>query len=412
MHDPKSIGSSNVKAVVKLRFTSRAGRPIVVVRSMELVQKKTTQTFRQLDGVLRMNDPTTNERVSVPHKCSELDKQVPMTLGVSKAILEHVLFCHQEDSSWPLMEGAVLKKRFDDIFDSTKYSKALKAFRESEKTFTNRAKDLKAECASLASHRHAAQGFHAELKSQTEQVDILTEQKREIDEEVSKIDKRMKELASLISQVDDVNFQIDEKATEADRERVAIGRQRSMLETDLTKTGLVALKRKLRDFDDNVQVDIDKKNDLEERAQMLETKIEELRKSEGDLKQRHGMLLQKKENYDMKLRSRCKQMEKIARVHRLNLTQLSQSQGNASIIATLSQSMTMDDDDAISFADITLPTINAEDMQGFYEGLSNKEEDLKTKLQSKKNDAREDQQRLNASLTDIAAQRKGIERGE
>ena len=44
--------------------------------------------------------------------------------GVSRAVLESVIFCHQEDSSWPLQEGAVLKKRFDDIFDSARYTKA------------------------------------------------------------------------------------------------------------------------------------------------------------------------------------------------------------------------------------------------------------------------------------------------
>ena len=66
--------------------------------------------------------------MSLSHKCTELDRQIPQLLGVSKAILEHVVFCHQEDSSWPLMEGAVLKKRFDDIFDSTRYVKALMKF--------------------------------------------------------------------------------------------------------------------------------------------------------------------------------------------------------------------------------------------------------------------------------------------
>ena len=54
---------------------------------------------------------------------------------MSKPILEHVVFCHQEDSSWPLQEGAVLKKRFDDIFDSTRYTKALEAIKAERKTY-------------------------------------------------------------------------------------------------------------------------------------------------------------------------------------------------------------------------------------------------------------------------------------
>lgn len=109
VHDAKAVGQTIVKANVKLRFTSRSSQGMVVVRSMELTQKKTKATFKQLDGVLRTMDPDTGEKVSMSHKCTELDKQIPQLLGVSRAILEHVIFCHQEDASWPLQEGAVLK---------------------------------------------------------------------------------------------------------------------------------------------------------------------------------------------------------------------------------------------------------------------------------------------------------------
>lgn len=40
-----------------------------------------------------------------------------------QAILEHVVFVHQDDSTWPLGEPSTLKKRFDDIFAATKYTK-------------------------------------------------------------------------------------------------------------------------------------------------------------------------------------------------------------------------------------------------------------------------------------------------
>ena len=50
-----------------------------------------------------------------------MDTEIPHLLGVSKAVLENVIFCHQEDSYWPLAEPAALKKKFDDIFEATKY---------------------------------------------------------------------------------------------------------------------------------------------------------------------------------------------------------------------------------------------------------------------------------------------------
>lgn len=85
---------------------------------MELTQNKSTLSFKQLDGVIRTSDPVTGARNTLSHKCSDLDTTLPTMLGISKSILDNVLFCHQEEANWPLMEGAVLKKKFDDIFDS------------------------------------------------------------------------------------------------------------------------------------------------------------------------------------------------------------------------------------------------------------------------------------------------------
>jgi DNA repair protein RAD50 len=412
VHDPQIIGSSTVKAVVKLRFTSRAGRTIAVIRSMELIQKKTTQQFRQLDGVLKMNDPTTGERVSVPHKCTELDKQVPMTLGISRAILEHVLFCHQEDASWPLMEGAVLKKRFDDIFDSTKYSKALKMFRETEKEYLLKSKDLKVDCASLSSHLHAAQGFRQELEHQTEQVDILTEQKREIDSEVSEIDKRMEQLKAILTHIDDVTDQIEAQRAELDRETVAIERQKKMLELDMMKRGLGALKKQLHEFDDTVQAEVEKKAALENREQELETLIDHLRSEEGKLKTNEGKFQSEKERYEADLKARFKKMDQIAREHKLDLTQLTQSQGNASFAATLSQSMILDDDDDNSLANGSLVSISGDDMKGFYDSLASKKSDLERKLKEHQDRMQEEEDRVTSTLTDLGGRLQAIENGE
>jgi DNA repair protein RAD50 len=49
-----------------------------------------------------------------------MDVEIPHLLGVSKAVLENVIFCHQEDSYWPLSEASTLKKKFDDIFEATR----------------------------------------------------------------------------------------------------------------------------------------------------------------------------------------------------------------------------------------------------------------------------------------------------
>lgn len=122
INDPTLTDATEVKASIKLKFQNKAEKPTVILRYMMLTKKRSKMEFKQLDGAIRtINDA--GENVSLSQKCTDLDKHVPELLGVSAAILESVVFCHQEDSSWPLQEGATLKKKFDDIFDSTRYCK-------------------------------------------------------------------------------------------------------------------------------------------------------------------------------------------------------------------------------------------------------------------------------------------------
>jgi hypothetical protein len=54
-----------------------------------------------------------------------MDREIPALMGVSKAVLENVIFVHQDESNWPLQDPSTLKKKFDDIFSATRYLKEL-----------------------------------------------------------------------------------------------------------------------------------------------------------------------------------------------------------------------------------------------------------------------------------------------
>lgn len=60
------------------------------------------------------------KKMSLSSKCGEIDREMISALGVSKPVLNNVIFCHQEDSNWPLSEGKALKEKFDSIFAATK----------------------------------------------------------------------------------------------------------------------------------------------------------------------------------------------------------------------------------------------------------------------------------------------------
>ena len=124
IHDPKITGEKDIRAQVKLAFTSANGLNMIVTRNIQLLMKKTTTTFKTLEGQLvAINN--SGDRSTLSTRSLELDAQVPLYLGVPKAILEYVIFCHQEDSLWPLSEPSNLKKKFDEIFQAMKFTKAL-----------------------------------------------------------------------------------------------------------------------------------------------------------------------------------------------------------------------------------------------------------------------------------------------
>ena len=128
VNDPSIATRNSVTAQVKLAFVNANGKSMITTRTMQLTRRKnrtglSTSTFKTLDGQLAVIDR--GEKITKSSKNSELDSSIPLYLGASRAILDNVIFCHQDDSLWPLSEASVLKKRFDDIFEALKFAKVL-----------------------------------------------------------------------------------------------------------------------------------------------------------------------------------------------------------------------------------------------------------------------------------------------
>lgn len=86
------------------------------------MNKNGNRTFKTTENSLK----TEGQESTVGSKrLSDTDEQVCMLLGVSPAILDSVIFCHQDDSLWPMSEPGALKKKFDEIFEAQKYTKAI-----------------------------------------------------------------------------------------------------------------------------------------------------------------------------------------------------------------------------------------------------------------------------------------------
>jgi DNA repair protein RAD50 len=107
-----------------MSFFTPTNQYMVVDRNIQLLVKKTVRSQKTLEGSLSIRNEN-GETISVSSRVAELDQLMPQYLGVSKAILESVIFCHQDESLWPMSTPSLLKKRFDEIFEAHKYTKAI-----------------------------------------------------------------------------------------------------------------------------------------------------------------------------------------------------------------------------------------------------------------------------------------------
>ena len=142
INDPKITGNTETKASIKLKFLTPRNKDVLIVRNFQLSLKKNKYEFKRLEQVLKSIN-SNGELVTINSTCMDTDKQVPLLMHASKAILENVIFCHQEEINWPFSESGNLKKVFDEIFDTAKYTKALDDLKDIGKKFKEKTKDTK-----------------------------------------------------------------------------------------------------------------------------------------------------------------------------------------------------------------------------------------------------------------------------
>ena len=182
IHDPGLVGEKKQLAQVRLMFHSANGTRLVVTRSLVLEVKKATRSQTAKEALLLIERH--GQKTTLSTRVAELDQQVPLYLGVSPSLLDNVLFCHQEDSQWPLAESGTLKKKFDEIFEAGKYTKAVKELVDIRKKHRN---DLGRQGEVV----NSAKKDRERSKKVKQQTDNLGKEVHELREEARDLEKKM-----------------------------------------------------------------------------------------------------------------------------------------------------------------------------------------------------------------------------
>ncbi|XP_015757850.1 PREDICTED: DNA repair protein RAD50-like [Acropora digitifera] len=172
---------------------------LVVTRTLVSEQKGKMVRTRTMEGNIMRE--VHGERQSLSSKCADINREMISFLGVSKAVLDNVIFCHQEESNWPLSEGKVLKQKFDDIFAATRYIKALDAIRKFRQEQTQTVKEYAIELNHLKANKEKAEQISDELTQTQGKVSATKDKVRELNEKLKPVEVKLTDLQSIASDV-------------------------------------------------------------------------------------------------------------------------------------------------------------------------------------------------------------------
>ncbi|KAF1445115.1 DNA repair protein RAD50, partial [Pygoscelis papua] len=182
VHDPKVANETDVRAQIRLQFRDVNGELVAVQRSMVCTQKGKKMEFKTLEGVITRTKH--GEKVSLSSKCAEIDREMISALGVSKSVINNVIFCHQEESNWPLSEGKALKQKFDEIFSATRYIKALETLRQVRLKQSVKVKECQTELKYLKQNKEKAQEIQDHLTKREAQLAASKENVKSIESQL------------------------------------------------------------------------------------------------------------------------------------------------------------------------------------------------------------------------------------
>nr|CCA17506.1 DNA repair protein RAD50 putative [Albugo laibachii Nc14] len=230
---PDTISSLHFNSI-RLRFRNCANKPMVVQRTFQLQQTRSSIRFKALDGVIRAINEH-GEKVSMSQKCGQLDRHLPEMFGVSKVILESVIFCHQEESSWPLQEGAVLKKRFDDIFEASQYTKALEAIRKLRKSRVQNSKEFQTDLKVLHYKVKAAASIQDQLSQVEDKLKEIEQEQTQLIQNSGALEAAIQVLQQNVKQQEALRTEQQDLSSNIEKNRTDIQRASSKLGDELMK---------------------------------------------------------------------------------------------------------------------------------------------------------------------------------
>lgn len=295
VHDPDLSHRQMTNAQIKLGFLSVQGQLMLVSRTMSLTKKsKDKVMFKTIET--QLSTINNRERTLVSNNAAIVDAEVSNYLGVSKHILDYVIFCHQDESLWPLSEPSILKKKFDDIFQASQYTKILDTFKVINKEMAVDIKLLEKSVEYLNNDKTRAHKLDETLQDLQQQVEVLNtniqqmEQQKNIKErELQEIFDSNQEFQATLSRYDQLSYTKTTLTQQINRLKTSI---------EIYPDSLEELTKKLNSFNDLTEQHAKEIQLITELKQELEHVVNDKRSQLSDMYKLQGSLSTKKTEYE------------------------------------------------------------------------------------------------------------------
>ena len=279
---------------------------------MEASQKIKNVSTKTLESVITTR-LANGEQTAVSSKCADVNAEMFNLLGVSRPILNYVIFCHQEDSNWPLEEGSKVKEKFDEIFNSAKYQKCLKNIKDVRKAEMDKAKLEKTHMAHYQSDKEHADTKKKELEMKNDNIEKVKQAIANIDEQLEPIIEQIHE----VTKEEDGFGSIQKKLGEAQTGHTHVRNERELLEKQIQEV----LPESMDEADierkrDGIERETkSKENEMKELTDLLHTNEQTLAKCEKNVQKnaaRIGQALEEGKQHDRNVKEREKLIEEAS----------------------------------------------------------------------------------------------------
>ncbi|UNI23407.1 DNA repair protein rad50 [Purpureocillium takamizusanense] len=313
IHDPKLCGEKEVMAQVKLQFRSINDRQHVATRSMQLTVKKTTRSQKTLDcSLVVVNN---GERTTTSTRQAQLDEMIPERLGVSPAILDAVIFCHQDESLWPLSEPAALKKRFDEIFEALKYTKAidnLKVLRKKQMEQLGKLQNDEAHNKVNKDRGERAEkrmtGLQAEIEEARDKCETLSSEMQDTQDKIKQKHEQANSFLQIVQNLSNKREQLEYRQDAVNELKQTFDELR---EDD------ASLEDSLAQYEESMQRQRDEEQQNRTQYNDLQRELAESRKSLSTKLSEQGKHQSDKDKYERQLKARVDMVQDAAQTHGL-----------------------------------------------------------------------------------------------